>query len=463
MFNHKVLTLIMPLAVLSISLPCYAQTLPEIDCLIEPNLTVEVSSPVAGVIDTIYVDRSDTVTKGQLLASLISDVEEEAYKMAQVKAQYLGNLESSKVNLKLSEKEHRRSDELYKERAIPLNEKDQADANLELAKYELDKAIHEKQVLELELNNAKANLELRNIRSPIDGVVADRYMSPGEFVETKPVLKLSQLNPLRIEVISPIAHFGKIKTGMHAYVIPEFGEYEQLIAEVKVVDKVIDAASGTFGVRLMLDNEDYTVPGGLKCKLRFFDQQQESAYQPQSEKAALPMQVPVNQPALDESLVTHTEADAQCVSLGPVRSQQVLDEIASRLGKIASQASIRQQQLPGQLYMVQTAASGDPEQVAAQLATLKAAGIKDIAAIKQGDNQRISLGVYRDEATAKRRQEAISALGQASEIRSKATATTQYWLDISFTNAAAGAESLQQIIANSTKPGLASQACPAAP
>jgi membrane fusion protein, multidrug efflux system len=38
---------------------------------------------------------------------------------------------------------------------------------------------------------------------------------------------------------------------------------------VKVVDHVIDAASGTFGIRLELKNPDYSLPAGLKCKVRF--------------------------------------------------------------------------------------------------------------------------------------------------------------------------------------------------
>jgi hypothetical protein len=40
-------------------------------------------------------------------------------------------------------------------------------------------------------------------------------------------------------------------------------------ATITVVDRVIDAASGTFGVRLALPNADYAVPGGLGCKIRF--------------------------------------------------------------------------------------------------------------------------------------------------------------------------------------------------
>ena len=53
-----------------------ADHVPEIDCLIEPNMMIELSSPVPGVLDTISVDRSDTVAKGQIVATLKSDIEQ---------------------------------------------------------------------------------------------------------------------------------------------------------------------------------------------------------------------------------------------------------------------------------------------------------------------------------------------------------------------------------------------------
>jgi multidrug efflux pump subunit AcrA (membrane-fusion protein) len=38
---------------------------------------------------------------------------------------------------------------------------------------------------------------------------------------------------------------------------------------VIVVDPVVDAASGTFGVRLELPNPEHAIPAGLKCRVRF--------------------------------------------------------------------------------------------------------------------------------------------------------------------------------------------------
>ena len=39
--------------------------------------------------------------------------------------------------------------------------------------------------------------------------------------------------------------------------------------QVEIVDRVIDAGSGTFGVRLDLPNEAYAIPSGTNCLVRF--------------------------------------------------------------------------------------------------------------------------------------------------------------------------------------------------
>jgi multidrug efflux pump subunit AcrA (membrane-fusion protein) len=41
------------------------------------------------------------------------------------------------------------------------------------------------------------------------------------------------------------------------------------VATVKIVDKVIDAASGTFVARLELPNPTNALPGGLRCTAEF--------------------------------------------------------------------------------------------------------------------------------------------------------------------------------------------------
>jgi multidrug efflux pump subunit AcrA (membrane-fusion protein) len=75
-----------------------------------------------------------------------------------------------------------------------------------------------------------------------------------------------------VEVIMPVRTLGSVKVGMQAQVKPEAPVGGVYKAKVTIVDKVVDAASGTFGVRLELPNPDYRLPPGLKCKVLFLNQ-----------------------------------------------------------------------------------------------------------------------------------------------------------------------------------------------
>jgi multidrug efflux pump subunit AcrA (membrane-fusion protein) len=112
-------------------------------------------------------------------------------------------------------------------------------------------------------------LDRRTIRSPVSGYVVERRMSPGEVVDEETILTLAQVDPLRVEVIVPSTLYGQIQVGMQAEVFPELPPDAIYEAEVTLVDRVIDAASGTFGARLELENRGHLIPGGLRCRVRF--------------------------------------------------------------------------------------------------------------------------------------------------------------------------------------------------
>ena len=97
-------------------------------------------------------------------------------------------------------------------------------------------------------------------------------MSPGEVVDEDTILRIAQIDPLRVEVVLPAARFGTVQKGMKAAVVPEMPGDQIHVAAVSLVDLVIDAASGTFGARLELPNPDHSIPGGLHCQVRFINE-----------------------------------------------------------------------------------------------------------------------------------------------------------------------------------------------
>lgn len=239
------------------------------DCVIEPNELVEVSTSASGVMDTLMVKRGDTVKKGQILATLNSRVEKAMVDLARVRAERDQTLKAKRARSDFTRRRLERNRELYKQNLISAQVVDEAETDALLADLEFGEVLEERNIAELELKRAQELLETRTIRSPIDGIVTDISVVPGESIDNRPLLKIARIDPLNVEVIAPVQMFGKIKKGMKAKVLPEKPIGNQYTAEVVIVDRVIDAASGTFGIRLELPNKKYTLPAGLRCQVDF--------------------------------------------------------------------------------------------------------------------------------------------------------------------------------------------------
>ena len=113
---------------------------------------------------------------------------------------------------------------------------------------------------------AQSQLELRTIRSPISGVIAERFLSSGERVEERAIFRVAVVNPLRVEVVLPSTYYTVVKQGMTVTVTPDFPGAAARLAQVTVVDRLVDGASNTFRIRLALPNADFSLPAGLRCK-----------------------------------------------------------------------------------------------------------------------------------------------------------------------------------------------------
>ena len=98
-----------------------------------------------------------------------------------------------------------------------------------------------------------------------EGIVVERYRTQGERIEREPIVKIARIDPLRVEAIAPAASYGRIQVGQVGAVTPQLKQFGSLKATVVLVDKVVDAASNSFRVRLSLPNPGQDIPSGLRC------------------------------------------------------------------------------------------------------------------------------------------------------------------------------------------------------
>lgn len=242
------------------------------ECLIEPVQVVELRSPVEGLIDKVNVQRGDVVKRGQVLVELHSEVERSTVELARYRAQMGGRIAAARDRLDYARKKVARQRELHSQNFVAAQVRDEAETEMRLAESELREAIENQELSQREYRRAVELLNQRELHSPFNGVVIDRMLNPGDLAESgtgrKPVLTLAQIDPLRVEVVLPAQAYGRFKVGMVGEVSPD-GYAGKFPATVTVIDPVLDAASGTFRLRLELPGRKGGPPGGVRCSVAF--------------------------------------------------------------------------------------------------------------------------------------------------------------------------------------------------
>ena len=241
----------------------------ELDCMVKPEMYIELSSPVDGILESQLVEKNDLIKKGQPLAQLEASVEIAKVELAELEASSNSEIRNRQVQLEYAKRNKIRLKDLYSKNSVSLLEKDKADTEVALSEIELKKAYEKRKIAELSLKLAKTLLALKTIKSPIDGIVLERYAMVGESVQDRAIMKLAQVDPLRVELVAPTEYFDLIKKGMQVEIRPERPANKTFKATVTVVDQLIDPASGSFTVRMSLPNPGEQLVAGVNCMARF--------------------------------------------------------------------------------------------------------------------------------------------------------------------------------------------------
>ena len=248
-------------------LPAHAQA---IDCVINPSMTLKIGSPVSTTLASVEVERGDIVKQGQVIARLDSVVEAADLALADARARSTAEIDRGRSKEELAAADLSRGERLLQGSNIPPQKVDELRSNFRVAQQDRITAEQNHRLMELEFARAQALVLQKIVRSPVDGIATKRLLGPGEFVhQDNQIVVIAVISPLRVEAYPPVHLWNKVHSGDTALVtIPEpIGV--TVDATVTVVDRVFDAASGTFGVRLELPNPDGALPAGQRCKVAF--------------------------------------------------------------------------------------------------------------------------------------------------------------------------------------------------
>jgi RND family efflux transporter MFP subunit len=242
------------------------------DCVMEPSLVVELGGPVPGLLASVLVKRGDKIVRNRVVAKLNSKVEEATVKLLAEQADNSAEVDAQKARVDLAVSQAERARKLAEHDITSKQKLEEVVSQMKVAERELALAEMRRRVAQLELERAETTLDQRAIRSPIDGIVTVRNLYGGEYLDQNgKVATIAQLDPLNVETYLPVAFFGRVKVGMDVKVVPAPPFEGSYVGTVSVVDRVFDAASGTFGVRIILPNSDLQLPAGQRCKASFFE------------------------------------------------------------------------------------------------------------------------------------------------------------------------------------------------
>ena len=228
-----------------------------------------VSAKVMGEVKDIKVHVSDTVQKGDVLLVIHSpDIE------ARVKAAVEAVGEAGKAsrideeNKDLMEKTFKRFNKLYQEKAVSEQEFDEVKTKREVAvlKYALSQTSLKK--AEAAVEEAEAFSNFTNIRSPVNGIIAEKKIDMGSMtVPGKPLFIIEERN-YRVEV--------HVNEGMIPFII--IGTPVEILIDalgtntegtVGEISRQIDTATRTFTVKINMNESTTLLRGGLYSRVRF--------------------------------------------------------------------------------------------------------------------------------------------------------------------------------------------------
>ena len=431
----------------------HGDPIPELDCVIEPSEIVDVGSAVPGVVQSIHAFRSDMVEKGAVIVELESTVEQAALQLARTRAALNTGIKLRQENATLGHLTQKRNQELLKKSVISVQEMDTLKTETRVAELQVRQEKDNKRIAGLEYRRAQAVVQRRTIRSPVDGVVMERFKSVGEYVEDEPMLRVAQLDPLHVEVIVPVDYLGRISPGMQARVTAVVPNSETHLATVERVDVVSDAASGTYGVRLSLANPKYEIPAGLRCHLSFLPPDEKDSPEvadkpvvpaiaqaadiapaeevPEPEVVSRPS-APPSEPAPETAVpAPPAEPGLFCYTVGPVADETLATRLFDSLEARSDALVLRNETVSvDNGFLVLATREPDPQATRRLIARLEQAGITDHFLLKRGPNKgRVALGAYNGPRSAGRRQKTLAAKGFETEVVTRRKTITQFWLD----------------------------------
>jgi RND family efflux transporter MFP subunit len=252
---------------------------------LEPYRSIEMNASENGIIGKIHVKEGNAVSEGDALISLNNLVLEAQLEIAKIQANSDAAVMVAEADLKVAKDRFAKLSRLKSSGTAHSSEVARAEAEEKKAEGQVSIAQEEKQIASFRVEEIEAQIERRILRSPIDGVVLDitRDVSepatiPSNGGATKPLVRVAQIDRLKLVVHVPAAQAGSIQKGDHlplrvlqkSSLSSERGDSAiDTMGTIEFVSPAIDPSSETRRTRLVVENRDGKLVSGSHALVLF--------------------------------------------------------------------------------------------------------------------------------------------------------------------------------------------------
>ncbi|MEM7457713.1 MAG: efflux RND transporter periplasmic adaptor subunit [Planctomycetota bacterium] len=243
----------------------------------EPIERIYVSAAEPGILAEVHVNKGDIVTRDDLLMEMDMTVLEASQRVAEARAAEMARFRAAEVEFLSRKTRYEKLITLERDGAGSPEEVERARAEAEVAKQEMEAIREEAERYRLEVAQYEARMELRRIRSPIDGVIVELTSKPGEYVNATDthVATVVRLDTLRAGFHIPTSRATRMKQGDTIDVLFR-DSGERVTAEIEYVSPITQADSGRVEVDVLIDNSHGELRSGVRCLLLVDSVQQSS-------------------------------------------------------------------------------------------------------------------------------------------------------------------------------------------
>ncbi len=231
---------------------------------------VAVGTQVSGQVLELFADYNDRVGAGQLIARIDPTIQRQSLRNAEA------SLERSSAAEFQARREYERNLTLYEKQVITEVEFSQVEYSLRVARANLTSA-------EVAVEQAARNLSYTEIFSPIDGVVIERNVEPGQTVAASmsaPQLYLLASNLAEIEVLAGVdeSDIGSVWSDMPVrFTVSAYPDdtFEGVVRQVRLASATQENVV-SYAAVISVQNDDFLLLPGMTAEVDFIIEREEN-------------------------------------------------------------------------------------------------------------------------------------------------------------------------------------------